>query len=71
MQKPPGHASPAELELREELKRLRRWCTSLESQQAQLAAVLAVIAPDLAAMGLTRFPLSAALPDEFPVHGQQ
>ena len=71
MQKAPGQASPPELELREEVKMLRRWCTSLEAQQAQLAAVLAVIAPDLAAMGLTRFPLSAALPDEFPVHGQE
>ena len=71
MQKPPGQASPPEQELREELKRLRSWCASLEAQQAQLAAVLAVIAPDLVAMGLTRFPLSAALPDEFLVHGQE
>jgi hypothetical protein len=71
MQKQPGQASRAEIELRDELKRLRRWCTSLEQQQAQLAAVLAVIAPDLATLGLTRFPLSAALPDEFPVHGQE
>ena len=54
-----------------EILALRRWCTSLEEQQAQLAAVLAVIAPDLAALGLTRFPLGTALADQFPIHGQE
>ncbi len=61
-----GHAS-----LTEELFALKARCASLEQQQAQLAAVLAILAPDLASLGLTRFPLSAALPDEFPVHGQE
>jgi hypothetical protein len=71
MEKQRGQASPAELELRNELERLRLWCASLEEQQAQLAGVLAVLAPDVAGLGLTRFLLSAALPDQFPVHGQQ
>ncbi len=57
--------------LSEELVALKARCASLEQQQAQLAAVLAILAPDLASLGLTRFPLSAALPDEFPVHGQE
>jgi hypothetical protein len=71
MEKQPGQASPGELELRDELERLRLWCASLEEQQAQLAGVLAVLAPDVAGLGLTRFSLGAALPDQFPVHGQQ
>lgn len=57
--------------LEREMLALRRWCASLEEQQAQLAAVLAVVAPDLAGLGLTRFPLGAALPDKLSVHGQQ
>jgi hypothetical protein len=63
---------PSDLEaLRREVTRLRLWCATLERQQAQLAAVLAIIAPELAGLGLTRFPLAAALPNELPVHGQQ
>jgi hypothetical protein len=57
--------------LRKELLALSARCASLEQQQAQLAALLAILAPDLAGLGLTRFPLSAALPDELPVHGQE
>lgn len=57
--------------LTKELLALSARCASLEQQQAQLAALLAILAPDLACLGLTRFPLGAALPDEFPVHGQQ
>ena len=56
--------------LEQEVRLLRRWCESLEEQQAQLASVLALVAPDLAALGLTRFPLRAALADELPVHGE-
>lgn len=57
--------------LRREVTRLGLWCAALERQQAQLAGVLAVVAPDIAGLGLTRFPLAAALPDELPIHGQQ
>jgi hypothetical protein len=57
--------------LRREVTQLRLWCAALEQQQAQLAAVLAVVAPEVAGLGLTRFPLTAALPNELPVHGQQ
>ena len=57
--------------LRNELLALSARCASLEQQQAQLAALLAILAPDLAGRGLTRFPLSAALPDELPIHGQK
>jgi hypothetical protein len=72
-------AEPAsDTELEAELQRLHTrvtevqlWCRGLEEQLAQLAAVLAVVAPDLAGLGLTRFPLSAALPDQFPIHGQE
>jgi hypothetical protein len=70
--------SASDTELEAELQRLHTrvtevqlWCRGLEEQLAQLAAVLAVVAPDLAGLGLTRIPLSAALPDQFPVHGQQ
>lgn len=56
--------------LREELAETRAWCTSLEQQQAQLAAALLLAAPAARRM-LSRFPLSAALPEEFPVHGGQ
>lgn len=65
-------------ELEAELQRLHTsvtevqlWCRGLEDQLAQLAAVLAVVAPDLAGLGLTRFPLGTALPDQFSIHGQQ
>jgi hypothetical protein len=44
---------------------------ALRSSKPQLAAVLAVVAPKVAGLGLTRFPLGAALPDEFSAHGQQ
>jgi hypothetical protein len=70
--------SASDTELEAELQRLQTritevwlWCRGLEEQLAQLAAVLAVVAPDLAGLGLTRFPLGAALPDQFPIHGQQ
>ncbi len=58
-------------QLREELVAVRARCVGLEQQQAQLAALLALVAPGLAGLGLTRFPLGAALPDELSVHGQQ
>jgi hypothetical protein len=70
--------SASDTELDAELRRLqtrvtevRLWCRGLEEQLAQLAAVLAVVAPDLASLGLTRFPLGPALPDQLPIHGQQ
>ena len=70
--------SASDRELEAELQRLHRrvaevqmWCRGLEDQLAQLAAVLAVVAPDLAGLGLTRFPLGTALSDQLPVHGQQ
>jgi hypothetical protein len=66
-----GAPGEGKASLMKELLALKARCASLEQQQAQLAAVLAILAPDLAGLGLTRFPLSAALPDEFPVHGQQ
>lgn len=50
---------------------MRAWCASLEEQQAQLAAVSAVVVLKVAGVGLTRFLISAALPDELPVHGQE
>jgi hypothetical protein len=64
-----GPPDTGQASLKEELVALSARCTSLEQQQAQLAALLAILAPDLAGLGLTRFPLSAALPDELPVHG--
>jgi hypothetical protein len=70
--------SASDTELEVELQRLHSrvtevqlWCRGLEEQLAQLAAVLAVVAPDLAGLGLTRFPLGTALPDQLPIHGQQ
>jgi hypothetical protein len=70
--------SASDTELDAELQRLHTrvtevqlWCRGLEDQLAQLAAVLAVLAPDLAGLGLTRFPLGTALPDQLPIHGQQ
>ena len=54
--------------LRLELARTRAWCASLEQQQAQLAAVLLLIAGP-ARVGLTRFPVGALL-DELVVEGQ-
>jgi hypothetical protein len=69
------HESDSELrtqvdQLQRELVAMRAWCAGLEEQQAQLAAVLTIVAPKVAGLGLTRFPLSAALPDEFSAHGQ-
>ena len=66
-----GAPGEGKASLTKELLALSARCASLEQQQAQLAAVLAILAPDLAGLGLTRFPLSAALPDQFPVHGQE
>ena len=66
-----GSTADRQGRLERETLALRRWCASLEEQQAQLAAVLALVAPNLAGLGLTRFPLGAALPDEFSIHGQQ
>jgi hypothetical protein len=66
-----GAPGEGKASLTKELLALSARCASLEQQQAQLAAVLAILAPDLVGLGLTRFPLSAALPDQFPVHGQQ
>ena len=70
--------SASDTELEAELQRLQTrvtevglWCRGLEDQLAQLAAVLTVVAPDLAGLGLTRFPLGTALPDQLSVHGQQ
>jgi hypothetical protein len=70
--------SASDTQLEAELQRLQTkvtevqlWCRGLEEQLAQLAAVLAVVAPDLAGFGLTRFPLGPALSDQFSVHGQQ
>ena len=70
--------SASDRKLEAELQRLHRrvtevqvWCRGLEDQLAQLAAVLTVVAPDLVGLGLTRFPLGTALPDQFSVHGQQ
>ena len=62
----------AELQqLQTRITEVRLWCRGLEEQLAQLAAVLAVVAPDLAGLGLTRFALGTALPDQLSVHGQQ
>ncbi len=56
-------------QLRRELVAVRAWCVGLEQQQAQLASLLALVAPHLAGHGLTRFPLVAALADERPAQG--
>ena len=62
----------AEIErLRAEVARLQVWCRGLEEQQAQLAAVLGLVAPSIARRGLTRFAIATTLPDELAVHGQQ
>ena len=66
-----GAHGESQASLTEELLTLKARCASLEQQQAQLAALLAILAPDLAGLGLTRFPLGPALPDQLPVHGQQ
>jgi hypothetical protein len=70
--------SASHRELEAEVQRLHRrvtevqlWCRGLEDQLAQVAAVLGVVAPDLAGLGLTRFALGTALPDQLSVHGQQ
>ncbi len=73
-------ADPGGQELLQQLRRLqvqlsetRAWCASLEQQQAQLAAVLALVAGS-ARRGLTRFPseaLGSTLLDQLTVHGEQ
>ena len=65
-----GHAIER---LEREIAELRVWCRGLEQQQAQLAAVLSLVA-GAARSGLTRFSLdsiSAALLDELSVHREQ
>ena len=76
MDEPAGSTSGTELKaeierLRTELARMQVWCRGLEEQQAQLAAVLGLVAPRITRRGLTRFALATTLPDELPVHGQQ
>jgi hypothetical protein len=62
----------AEIEqLRTELARMQVWCRGLEEQQAQLAAVLGLVAPRITRRGLTRFAIATTLPDELSVHGEQ
>ena len=62
----------AEIErLRTELARMQVWCRGLEEQQAQLAAVLGLVAPRITRRGLARFAIATTLPDELSVHGQQ
>ena len=59
--------------LQREVAELRVWCRGLEQQQAQLAAVLSLVA-GAARSGLTRFSLesiSAPLLDELSVHREQ
>jgi hypothetical protein len=68
----PGTELEAEVQrLRSELARLQVWCHGLEEQQAQLAAVLGLVAPSLARRGLTRFAIGTTLPDELAVHREQ
>jgi hypothetical protein len=65
-----GHAIER---LEREVAELRVWCRGLEQQQAQLAAVLSLVA-GAASSGLTRFSLDsigAALLDELSVHREQ
>jgi hypothetical protein len=65
-----GHAIER---LQREVAELRVWCRGLEQQQAQLAAVLSLVA-GTARSGLTRFSLgsiSTALLDELSVHREQ
>ena len=65
-----GHAIER---LEREIAELRVWCRGLEQQQAQLAAVLSLVA-GVARSGLTRFSLAsigAALLDELSVHREQ
>jgi hypothetical protein len=76
MDEPAGSTSDTELQaeierLRAEVARMQVWCRGLEEQQAQLAAVLGLIAPRITCRGLTRFAIATTLPDELPVHGQQ
>jgi hypothetical protein len=76
MDEPVGSTSDtalkAEIErLRAEVARLQVWCRGLEEQQAQLAAVLGLVAPSITRRGLTRFAIATTLPDELSVHGQQ
>jgi hypothetical protein len=76
MDEPAGSASGTELKaeierLRAEVARVQVWCRGLEEQQAQLAAVLGLVAPGITRRGLTRFAIATTLPDELSVHGQQ
>jgi hypothetical protein len=57
--------------LRAEVARMQLWCHGLEEQQAQLAAVLGLVAPSITRRGLTRFAIATTLPDQLSVHGQQ
>ena len=71
-----GATSDTELEaeigrLRTDMARMQVWCRGLEEQQAQLAAVLGLVAPSITRRGLTRFGLGTTLADELSVHGQQ
>jgi predicted XRE-type DNA-binding protein len=71
-----GSTSPTELEaevlrLRSEMARMQLWCRGLEEQQAQLAAVLGLVAPSIAQLGLTRFAMGTTLPDQLPVHREE
>jgi hypothetical protein len=76
MDEPVGSTSDTELKaeierLRAEVARLQVWCRGLEEQQAQLAAVLGLVAPRITRRGLTRFAIATTLPDELSVHGEQ
>ena len=68
----PNSTDPQEVErLREELRSLRTWCTTLEQQQAQLAAALTLLAGPAWPSLLSRFPLTpalAGLTNQLPVH---
>ena len=64
--------STADTELETEIERLRaEVARMLEEQQAQLAAVLGLVAPGITRRGLTRFAIATTLPDQLSVHGQQ
>jgi hypothetical protein len=76
MEKQDGSTSDTELDaevelLRREVAHMRVWCRGLEEQQAQLAAVLGLVAPSLARRGLTRFAMGTTLSDKLPVHREQ
>lgn len=71
---PEGQELPQQLRsLQAQMNETRAWCASLEQQQAQLAAVLALVAGS-ARRGLTRFPfeaLGSMLLDQLTVHGEE